>query len=344
MPPLPIPTSIEEMTNTQKVAALLIALGPQTASEVLKHIDDENDVEQIALEIASMNKISQELLVQVLEDFYVLFEARGYLSSGGVIYARELLESAFGEGTADRILEKLVATLQTSPFDFFNNADPAQLSSSFQNENPQLVSLVLAYLKPEKAAQILSGLTPEMQVDVASRIAEMDRTNPDVLKEVEIILERKFSSVVSSDFSAAGGVESLAEILNNSDRTTEKAILDSLEVEEPEVAEQVRELMFIFEDIILLEDRAIQRILREVETKDLALALKGSKAEVKDIVFRNMSERASAMLQDDMEYMGPVRARDVQEKQTQIVSVIRALEAAGEIVVQRSSEEDSFID
>lgn len=336
--------SIDRLTNTQKVATLLISLGPAMASELLKHVKDENDVERIALEIASISKVSPEVLTAVLEEFFVLFEARGYLSHGGVGYAREVLLQSFGNEKADKILERLVATLQTSPFDFFNNADPAQLASSFQNENPQLVALVLAYLKPDRAASILSALSPEMQVDVASRIAEMDRTNPEVLREIERILENKFSSVVTADYSVAGGIEALAEILNFSDRPTEKAILDTLEVRDPEVAEQVRELMFVFEDIGTLEDRAIQRVLREVETKDLAMALKGAKGDVKERIFANMSERASAMLRDDMDYMGPVRARDVQEKQSLIVGIIRALEAAGEITINRTNEEDSFIE
>ncbi|MDX2084813.1 MAG: flagellar motor switch protein FliG [Candidatus Melainabacteria bacterium] len=336
--------TLRSLSNSQKVAALLIALGPKAASEVLRHVSDDSDVEQIALEIASMQKVPVETFNQILEEFFALFQARGYLNSGGVSYARELLEQAYGEGHADRILEKLVATLQTSPFDFFNNADPAQLSTSFQNENPQLVALVLSYLKPERAAAVLGGLSPEMQAEVAARIAEMDRTNPEVLREVERILENKFSSVVTADFSMAGGIEALAEILNHSDRMTEKSILDAMEMKDPEVAEQVRELMFVFEDLTYLDDRSVQRILREVETRDLAFALKGSKDEVKDKIFRNMSERAAALLADDMEYMGPARAKDVQEKQSHIVGIIRALEAAGEIVVSRSSEQDDFIE
>jgi flagellar motor switch protein FliG len=325
--------SIRYMTNSQKVAALLIALGPKTASEIMKNIEDEIEVEHIALEIASLQRINPETLNAILAEFYALFQASGYLASGGVSYARQLLNESYGENQADKILERLVATLQTNPFDFFNNADPAQLATSFQNENPQLVALVLAYLKPERSAAILGALSPEMQADVAQRIAEMDRTNPEILREVERIMENKFSSVVTADFSMAGGVESLAEIINRSDRTTEKAILDSLEMKDPEIAEQVRELMFVFEDIIHLDDRSIQRV-----------SLKGSNTDVQEKIFRNMSERATTMLKDDMDYMGPVRAKDVQEKQTFIVSIIRALEGTGEIVVSRGTAEDDFIE
>ncbi len=336
--------TLQNMTNAQKVAALLIALGPETATEVLKNIQDDTEVEHIALEIASIRKLDQDLLVTILEEFYTLFQASDYLASGGVTYARTLLDKAYGSNRADSILERLVVSLQTNPFDFFNNADPAQLAASFQTENPQMVALVLAYLKPANSAAILSALSPEMQLEVSSRIATMDRTNPEVLREVERILENKFSSVVTADFTKSGGVEALAEILNRSDRSTEKLILDEMEMRDPDTAIKVRELMFVFEDIVQLEDRAIQRVLREVETKDLALALKGGAEEVKEKIFRNMSERASGMLQEDMEYMGAVRARDVQEKQTYIVGIIRALEAAGEIVIARGSEEEDYIE
>jgi flagellar motor switch protein FliG len=205
------------------------------------------------------------------------------------------------------------------------------------------VALVLSYLKPERAASILSLLSPELQVEIATRIAEMDRTNPEILREVENIMEAKFSSVVTGEFNQAGGIEAVAEILNYSDRSTEKAILDSMEMRDPDMAETVRELMFVFEDIMKLDGRTIQRILREVDTKDLALALKGAKDDVRDTIFANMSERAAAMLKDDMEFMGPVRAKDVAEKQTNIVSIIRGLEATGDIQISRSKDEDSYI-
>lgn len=336
---------LNSMSNAQKVAALLIALGPEAASDVLKNITDEVEVEHIALEIASMQKpLDQDTLALLFQEFYALFQASEYLASGGVSYARTVLESAFGSNKADNILDNLVSSLQTNPFDFFNNADPAQLAASFQNENPQMVALVLAYLRRDHSAAIMSGLSPEMQVEVASRIATMDRTNPEILREIERILENKFSSVVTADFTKSGGVEILAEILNRSDRTTEKVILDEMEMRDPETAYKVRELMFVFEDIMHLEDRDIQRLLREVETKDLALALKGSLQEVKDKIFKNMSERAAGMLQEDMDYMGPVRAKDVQEKQTYIVGIIRALEAAGEIVISHGETEEDFIE
>lgn len=332
--------NIASMTNSQKVAALLILLGPTAATEILKNIKDDDEVEHITLEIAALNRVPQEHLEIILEEFHGIFQASGLIAQGGVNYARQLLESTYGEKKADTILDRMMASLQSTPFQFFNEADPIQLATSFQNENPQLVALVLAYLRPEKAASVLNNLPPNMQAAVAGRIAEMDRTNPEVLAEVERILENKFSSVVSQDFSKAGGVESLADILNRADRMTEKAIMESLEENDPDLADNVRELMFVFEDLIQLDDRAIQRMLREVETKDLALALKGSNEDVSEKIFKNMSERAGNMLKDDMEYMGPVRSRDVQEMQTKIVGIIRALEATGEIIISRGGEDD----
>lgn len=335
---------IHNMTSTQKVAALLIVLGPATASEVLKNIKDDELLEQVTLDIASLNKVSSEVLNGILEEFKAFFQASNYLSAGGMDYAKELLEKAYGGDQAKRIMDRLVVLMNSNPFQFFNEADPGQLATSFQNENPQLIALIMAYLKPEHSAQVLNFLPPEVQAQVAVKIADMDTTNPEILSEIEKIVESKFSSVVVQDFSKAGGVESLASILNHADRATERNVIELLEVQSPELAEEVRELMFVFEDIVNLEDRAIQRVLREVDTKDLAMSLKGTREDVKEKIFKNMSERAQAMLKDEMEYMGPVRAKEVQEIQSKIVGVIRTLEIAGEIVVSRDNNEDELID
>lgn len=335
---------IQSMTATQKVAALLIVLGPATASEVLKNITDDELLEQITLDIASLNKVSTEILNNILEEFKAIFQASNYLAAGGMDYAKELLEKAYGGEQAKKILDRLVILMNSNPFQFFNEADPGQLATSFQNENPQLIALIMAYLKPEHSAQVLNYLPSEVQAQVAMKIADMDTTNPEILSEIEKIVESKFSSVVVQDFSKAGGVESLANILNRADRATERNVIELLEVQSPQLAEEVRELMFVFEDIVNLEDRAIQRVLREVETKDLAMSLKGTKEDVKEKIFKNMSERAQAMLRDEMEYMGPVRAREVQEIQTRIVGIIRTLEVAGEIIIARENNEDELID
>lgn len=335
---------IQSMTTTQKVAALLIVLGPATASEVLKNITDDDLLEQITLDIASLNKVPNEILNSILEEFKAIFQASNYLSAGGMNYAKELLEKAYGGDQAKKILDRLVVLMNSNPFQFFNEADPGQLATSFQNENPQLIALIMAYLKPEHSAQVLNYLPPEVQAQVAMKIADMDTTNPEILSEIEKIVESKFSSVVVQDFSKAGGIESLANILNRADRATERNVMELLEVQSPDLAEEVRELMFVFEDIITLDDRSIQRILREVETKDLAMSLKGTKEDVKEKIFKNMSERAQQMLRDEMEYMGPVRAREVQEIQTKIVGIIRTLEVAGEIIIARENNEDELID
>ena len=340
------PRNIElhTMTSTQKVAALLIVLGPTTASEVLKNVKDDDLLEQITLDIASLNRVSTEILNGILEEFRAIFQASNYISSGGMEYAKELLEKAYGGDQAKKILERLVVLMNSNPFQFFNEADPGQLATSFQNENPQLIALIMAYLKPEHSAQVLNFLPADVQAHVAIKIADMDTTNPEILSEIEKIVETKFSSVMVQDFSKAGGVESLANILNHTDRVTERNVIELLEVQNPQLAEEVRELMFVFEDIVNLEDRAIQRILREVDTKDLAMSLKGTKEDVKEKIFKNMSERAQGMLRDEMEYMGPVRAKEVQEIQSKIVGIIRTLEISGEIIIARDNNEDELID
>lgn len=336
--------SIGTMTSTQKVAALLILLGPTTASEVLKNIKDEDLLEQITLEIASLNKVPGDILTDILEEFRALFQASTYLSSGGMDYAKQLLELTYGESQAEKMLNKLVSLMNSNPFQFFNEADPGQLATSFQNENPQLIALIMAYLKPEHSAKVLNYLPPETQAQVAMKIADMDTTNPEILTDIEKIVETKFSSVMVQDFSKAGGIDTLANILNRADRNTEKNVIELLEVENPPLAEEVRELMFVFEDIINLDDRAIQRILREVDTKDLALSLKGTKQDLRDKIFRNMSDRAQEMLKDEIEYLGPVRAKEVQEVQTKIIGIIRNLEVFGEITISRDNNEDELID
>ena len=333
-----------QMSTRQKVAALMIALGPGTASEILKNIRDEDLLEQITYDIASMDKIPTEILNHVLEEFHSLFLASDYLSSGGTAYARTILEKAYGNEQAQKMLSRLMTLMTKNPFQFFNEADPTQLAQSFQNENPQLIALILAYIKPEISAKVLNALPTDIQAQVAFKIADMSSTNPEIIAEIEKIVEGKFSSVVTQDFSKAGGVSTLASILNRTDRGTEKNVLEFLEERSLELAEGVRGLMFVFEDILQLKDPAIQRIIREIDMKDLAISLKGVRDELKEKIFANMSERAQAVLTEELEYMGPVRAKEVQEKQTKIVSIIRMLEAAGEIEITRDSQEDEYIE
>ncbi|MDE6719506.1 MAG: flagellar motor switch protein FliG, partial [Treponemataceae bacterium] len=238
------------------------------------------------------------------------------------------------------IINRLTSSLQVRPFDFIRRTDPAHLLNFIQQEYPQTIALILAYLEPAKAAIILQNLPEEMQPEVSKRLATMDRTSPDVLREVERVLEKKLSTLSSEDYTAAGGVESIVEILNLVDRSSEKAIIEALEEEDPDLAEEIKKRMFVFEDIVMLDDRSIQRVLREVDTQELAKALKSVDAEVQDKIFHNMSKRAASMLKEDMEFMGPVRLKDVEEAQQKVVSTIRRLEEKGDIVIARSGEDE----
>jgi flagellar motor switch protein FliG len=269
--------------------------------------------------------------------------AQEFISQGGIDYARDVLERALGTQKAIDIVNRLTSSLQVRPFDFIRRTDPSHLLNFIQGEHPQTIALILAYLDPQKAAQILAELPHNIQADVARRIAEMKRTSPDVLREVERVLERKLSTLASEDFTQAGGIDTIVEILNNVDRGTEKIIIEALEEEDPELAEEIKKRMFVFEDIVLLDDRSIQKVLREVDTQELAKALKGVDAEVQEKIFRNMSKRAASLLREDMDFMGPIRLRDVEESQQKIVNIIRKLEDAGDIVVARAGEEELVV-
>jgi len=330
------------LTGKQKAAILLISLGPEVSAQVFKHLRDE-EIEELTIEIANIRKVSSEDKAEIISEFHELLVAKDFISSGGIEYAKEVLEKALGSQKALDIIGRLTATLQVKPFDFVRKTDPSQLLNFIQSEHPQTIALIIAYLAPDQAATILSALPPDRQADVAKRIAIMDRTSPDVIRDIERLLERKLSSVVSTDFTSAGGVQSVVDILNRVDRTTEKIIMESLEIQDPEMAEEIKKRMFVFEDIIQLDDRAIQQILRDVESKDLGLALKGSNEEVAAKVTRNMSKRAADMLREEMEYMGPVRLRDVEDAQQRIVNVIRKLEEAGEIVIARGGGDEVIV-
>ncbi len=329
--------ALSDLNGRQKVAVLLIALGQQLSVEVLKHLSEE-EIESITLEIANFQKIEPELQEEVLEEFYNMLLAQRYISLGGVGYARDVLERALGSGKADEIISKLSSFIKVSPFDFLKRTDPQQLLAFIQNEHPQTIALILSYLPPESASQILSGLPPEIQVEVARRIATMDRTSPDVVREVERVMEKKLSTLLETEFSQVGGIQALVEVLNRVDRGTERLILESLEDQDPELAEEVKKRMFVFEDIRLLDDRSIQLVLREIDMKDLALALKAVSDDVKNRIFKNMSQRAAQTLQEDMEYMGPVRLKDVEDAQQRIVATIRRLEEEGQIIIARGGE------
>ncbi|SRR5690554_5529756 len=332
----------QRMSGKQKAAILLVSLGPELSASVFQHFREE-EIEDLTFEIASLGRIQPEVSDAVLEEFHKLMLARVYLEQGGIEYARELLEKALGPDKAQDIINRLTASLQVRPFDFARKADPSQLLNFIQNEHPQTIALILAYLHPEQAGMILSSLPPDLQIDVAKRLATLDRTTPEVLREIEGALEERLSAFVVDDYTSAGGIDAVVDVLSMVDRSTEKTIIDSLEEQEPELAEEIRKRMFVFEDIITLDDRSIQKVLREVDSKDLALALKTASEEVASRIYRNMSKRAAEMLKEDIDYLGPVRLRDVEETQQKIVAVIRRLEDTGEIIISRGGEDEVIV-
>ena len=332
----------EDMTGVQKAAVLLIALGPEKSADIFKHLK-EDEIEELTLEIANTRSVSPQMKERVLEEFYQVCLAQQYLAEGGIGYAKELLDKALGGEKAQEVISKLTASLQVRPFEFVRKTDPSQVLNFIQDEHPQTIAMILSYLTSAQAAMIMSALSPEVQADVAKRIATMDRTSPDVIKEVERVLERKLSSLINQDYTIVGGVDAIVGILNTVDRSTEKHIMESLEIEEPELADEIRKKMFVFEDIMLLDDRAIQRVLRDVDNNDLAIALKGANEEVQNTIFKNLSKRLSAMIREDMEFMGPVRMKDVEEAQQKIVGIIRKLEDSAENVISRGGGDEIVV-
>ncbi|MDP4161468.1 MAG: flagellar motor switch protein FliG [Bacillota bacterium] len=332
----------KELTGKQKAAILLISMGPDVSASVYKHLN-EDEIEKLTLEISGVKKVESQSKEEILEEFHNIALAQDYISQGGIGYAKTVLEKALGADQASVIINRLTSSLQVRPFDFARKADPAQILNFIQNEHPQTIALILSYLDSTQAGQILSELPHEMQADVARRIAMMDSTSPEIINEVEQILERKLSSTVTQDYTQTGGIEAVVDVLNGVDRATERTILDALEIQDPELAEEIKKRMFVFEDIVTLDNRAIQRVIRECENEDLMLALKVSSEEVKELVFRNMSARMVESFKDEMEFMGPVRLRDVEEAQSRIVSSIRRLEEAGEIVVARGGGDDIIV-
>lgn len=327
------------LSGIQKAAILMIALGPENSAQVVKHLSDA-EIEQLTLEMANVRKISSEQRDVVVEEFHQMCIANDYISQGGIEYAREVLERALGEQRAFDIISRLSTSLKMRPFDLVRRTDPKQLFSFIQGEHPQTIALIMTHLPADKAATLLASLSQDRQADVAKRIATMGRTSPEVLKEIEKVLERKISSLAPTDYTTSGGIQSVVDVLNRTDPGTLKVVMDALEMDDPDLAEQIKRQMFVFEDIVMLDDRGIQMVLREVETKDLALALKGSNPEVAQKIQANMSTRAAQMLKEDMDFMGPVRLRDVEEAQQRIVKVIRKLEESGAIVISRGGSDE----
>lgn len=337
-----IAKNMKELSGRQKAAVLLISLGPDVSAEVYKHLSEE-EIERLSLEISSVQKVDNELKDSIVDQFHQIAIAQDYISQGGVNYAKTVLEKAFGKQEALNIINRLTSSLQVRPFDFARKADPQQVLNFIQGEHPQTIALVLSYLDAEQAGQILSELEEDVQADIASRIATMESTPPDIIAEIEQVLEKNISSSMTEDYTQTGGVQSVVDVLNEVDRSTERTILDSLEIQQPELAEEIKKRMFIFDDIVILDDRAIQRIIREADSEDLKLSLRVASDEVKDVIFKNMSSRMSETFKEEMEYMGPVRLRDVEEAQTRIVGTIRRLDEMGEIVIARGGGDDIIV-
>lgn len=330
------------VSSREKIAVLMVSLGNEVAAEVYRKLDDPT-IELITLEIANLRKVSPEIKLQVLKDAQEVLMAREFMARGGVDYARDVLERALGPERAQNLLARITASLQVRPFDFMRHTDAQQILSFIQGEHPQTIALILSYLDPSQAAMILSGLSPNLQAEVAKRIARMDRITPEVLREVERVLERKLSTVMGQDFTMAGGIDAVVSLINSADRTTERNIMEYLEENDPELAEEIKKRLFVFEDILRLDDRALQRIMREVDMKDLSLALKGATEDLKAKFFKNMSKRAAEMLKEDMDYMGPVRVKDVEEAQQKVVNIVRGLEEQGEIVIATGGEDELVV-
>lgn len=332
----------QTLTGKQKAAVLLISLGPDVAAQVYKHLTEE-EIEQLTLEISSVQKVEADKKEDILDQFHQIALAQDYISQGGIGYAKTILEKALGVEEASNIIGRLTSSLQVKPFDFARRADPGQILNFIQNEHPQTIALVLSYLDAEQAGQVLSELPQQQQGDVARRIAVMDSTSPEIISQVEQILEKKLSATVTNDYTETGGIQAVVEVLNGVDRSTERTILDSLENQDPNLAEEIKKRMFVFEDIVALDNRAVQRVVRDVDQDDLRLALKVSSEEVKEVVFNNMSDRMAQTFKEEMEFMGPVRLRDVEEAQTRVVSTIRHLEDIGEIIIARGGGDDIIV-
>ncbi|MDI9641609.1 flagellar motor switch protein FliG [Kamptonema cortianum] len=327
-----------ELTSRRKAAIILAVLGPDFSSEVIKHFTEEQ-IEIMSMEIARLERVPPEVKAKVVEEFHEMAQAQEFIAEGGIDSARKTLIAAFGEERANEMVGKIQNAMQVVPFEFLKRADPQQLLSFIQEEHPQTIALIMAYMSPAQAASILSRLPQDLRGEVAERIASMDQTPPEVIRQVERVLEKKVSNVIDTEMTKAGGPKALVDLLTRVDRQTERVILDTLTENNPELADEVKNMMFVFEDIVQLDDRAVQSVLKEVDSKDLATALKGVKQEVQEKIFTNMSERAVKMLQEDMEFMGPVKLKMVEEAQQKIVASIRRLEESGEIQISRDEED-----
>ncbi len=327
-----------KMSGLRKIAVFLMALGPNVSAGVLKHFN-EAEIEKISMEIANTSRVERESLDEILNEFSAIHEAQQYMVNGGYDYAKEILEQTLGPQKAGDLMKRLRESSKIKPFTFVRDADAKQLVNMISQEHPQTIAFILSYLDSDQSAMVLSELPQEIQSDIARRIAVMERTSPQIIKGVESVMQERLSTIFQQDFTSAGGITAIVDILNNVDRGTEKLILEELEKEDAELAETIRQQMFIFDDIVNLDDSSIQRIIRDLDNNDISLALKGASEEVSSRIFKNVSKRAGEILQENMEFMGPVRLREVEEAQQRVVAVIRRLDESGEIIISRGGDD-----
>lgn len=332
----------ERLSGKQKAAAIIISLGADDASKIYKFLK-EDEIEQLTYEISRLQQLSPRIMEDTLKDFYDLCLTQKVITEGGLEYAKNVLEKAFGSQIATSLLERVTKTLRSKSFDFMRKADYKNLLTIIQNEHPQTIALILSYARADQASAVIAELPKEKRIDVVERIAKMDRTSPEIVKYVEEELEKKFNSIVSVDFTEIGGVNYVADIMNNMDRGNEKYIFDELNKKDAKLADEIRMRMFVFEDIVTMDSMSIQRFLREVDSKDLVFAIKGSNKEVSDILFANMSTKMADTIKSELEYTHNVRLRDVEEAQQRIVSVIRRLEEEGELIIAKSGKDDIIV-
>lgn len=328
----------QKLTGRQKAAVLLISLGADLSGQVLRHLP-EAEVERLTREVLTMEKVAEEAKKEVMGEAYQVALNRHFISTGGAEFARQMLHHGLGAVQAEQIWERLAPLQRTQRFSFLGEMDPSQVLAVLQGEQPQTVALLLSHLNPSMAASILASLSPDLQAEVALRIANMDRTSPEIIDNVEEVLRVKLASFISQEFSAAGGVEFLVKLLNNVDRAAERRILQSIDETAPELAAEVRKLLFTFDDLIRLDDRSLQRLMRDIDSKDLTLALKGANDELKERVFKNQSTRAAQMLKEELDLLGPVRLRSIEEAQQRIANTARRLEEAEEIIIPSSGSD-----
>ncbi|MCH7798111.1 MAG: flagellar motor switch protein FliG [Planctomycetes bacterium] len=338
----PLPKDVDKLDGVVKAAIVLLTLDHDVAGELLKHMSAEV-VEEVTRALASLGDVPPELSEKVIEEFYELRMANMHVKQGGLQYAKTLLKNSLDGGVADKVISHIQTQVQRSPFAFLQKAESENLLTFIQDEHPQTIALIISHLAHHKASEVLAGLPDDKKVEVVRRVATMEQTNPEVVADVEAGLESRLSNMLVGSMEKVGGVSTIAEILNLVDRTTEKSILEGIENEDPDLVEQIRRLMFVFEDILKVNDKGIQAVLKEVDNEELCLALKTASDDLKEKIFTNMSARASELIKEDMEYMGPVRLTDVEAAQQRIVDIVRRLEEAGEIIISGRGEKDIIV-